>query len=169
MITIEFGFTKSLRGGENKNFSSRTPARREILARNGLSSLARNITARPCETLLPPNLTGPKGGLRPSKRGVEPAFWVPAASYRNNTLFLIVRTYVQIVLHLSRDQGCKTRPRSRKESHVQGLAARPNSRLLRIHLYFLLLKCVLCRLSSIVCRPSSVIRRLYLLSSHVST
>jgi hypothetical protein len=63
--------------------------RREILVRNGLSSLVRNITARPCETLLPPNLTGPKGGLRPSKRGLEPAIWVPAASYRNNTLFLL--------------------------------------------------------------------------------
>jgi hypothetical protein len=115
---------------ENKNFSSRTPARRKILTRNGLSSLARNITARPCETLLPPNLTGPKGGLRPSKRGVEPAFWVPAASYRNNTLFLIVRTYVHMGSHFLRDQGCKTRPRSCKKSHVpisQGLAARPNS------------------------------------------
>ncbi len=103
---------------ENESLSSRTPARREILARNDLSSIARNINARPCETLLPPNLTGPKGGLRPSKRGVEPAFWVPDASYRNNTLFLIVRTYVHMVSHFSRDQGCETRPRSREKSHL---------------------------------------------------
>ncbi len=41
---VEFGLTRSLRGlCENKNFSSRTPARCEILTRNGLSSLARNI------------------------------------------------------------------------------------------------------------------------------
>jgi hypothetical protein len=54
---------RSLRGlCENKNFSSPTPAGGKILARNGLSSLTRNITARPCENLFPPNLTGPKGG-----------------------------------------------------------------------------------------------------------
>ncbi len=80
----EFGLARSLRGlCKNKNFSSRTPARREILVRNGLSSLARNITSGPCKTLLTPNLTGTKGGLQPSKRGVESAFWVPADSYRN--------------------------------------------------------------------------------------
>jgi hypothetical protein len=135
-MILEFGLARSLRGlWENKNFLSRTPARCKILARNGLSSLARNITARPCETLLPPNLTGPKGGLGPSKRGVEPAFGVPAASYRNNTLFLLRTdsTYLctYTVLHFSRDQGCKTRPRSHKKSYVlvsQGLSARPNSR-----------------------------------------
>jgi hypothetical protein len=29
------------------------------------------------------------GGLQPSKRGVEPAFWVPIASYRTKTPFLL--------------------------------------------------------------------------------
>jgi hypothetical protein len=74
------------------------------------------------------------GGLRPSKRGVEPAFWVPAASYRTKTPFLLrtdswyLCTYM--VSHFLQDQGCKTRPRSCKKSHIlilQGLAARPNS------------------------------------------
>jgi hypothetical protein len=89
-LLLEFGLARSLRGlCKNENFSSRTPARREIHERNGLSSLARNITARPCETLFPPNLTGPIGGLQPSKRGVEPAFWVPVTSYRAKTTFLL--------------------------------------------------------------------------------
>jgi hypothetical protein len=105
----KFGLARSLRGlCKNKNFSSRTPARRKILARNGLSSLGRNITARPCETLLLPNLTGPKGGLRPSKRGVEPAFWAPAASYRNNTLFLL-RTDSTYLCHIRSCISWKTR------------------------------------------------------------
>ncbi len=75
------------------------------------------------------------GSMTPSKRGVEPALGVPATSYRNNTLFLLRTDSMNIctytVLHFSRDQGCKTRPRSRKKSHVlisQGLAARPNSK-----------------------------------------
>jgi hypothetical protein len=110
---VEFGLARSLRGlCKSKNFLPCTPVTHDILARNGLSSLARNITARPCKTLLPPNLTGPKGGLRPSKRGIEPAFWVPAASYRNNTLFLLSTDSMYLctytVLHFLRDQGCKT-------------------------------------------------------------
>jgi hypothetical protein len=54
---------------KNENFLSCTPARCKILAKNGLSSLARNITARPCETLFLPNLTGPKGGATTIKIG----------------------------------------------------------------------------------------------------
>ncbi len=135
----EFGLAnyRSLRGlCKNKNFLSHTPVRCKILLRNGLSSLARNITARPCKTLFLPNLTGPKGGgLRPSKRGVEPAFWVPATLYRTKTTFLLCTdsTYLctYMVLHFLQDQGCKTRPRSCEKSHVlvsQGLTARPNSK-----------------------------------------
>ncbi len=69
-IFLEFGLARSLRGlCKNENFLSCTPARCKILARNGLSSLARNITARPCKTLFPPNLTGPKGGATTLKMG----------------------------------------------------------------------------------------------------
>ena len=67
---VEFGLARSLRGlCKNKNYLSCTPARNKILARNGLSSLARNITARPCKTLFLPNLTGPKGGAMTLKMG----------------------------------------------------------------------------------------------------
>ncbi len=87
---VEFGLARSVRGlCEIKNFLSCTPARCDILLRNGLSSLARNITSRPCKTLFPPNLTGPTGGATTLKKGVEPAFWVPATSYRTNITFLL--------------------------------------------------------------------------------
>jgi hypothetical protein len=112
-----------------------------------------------CKTLLPPNLTGPKGGLRPSKRGGKPSFWVPAASYRNNTLFLLCTdsTYLctYTVLHFSQDQGCKTRPRSCKKSHVlvlQGLTARPNSTKFTVRDVNQLID-----VSSAACDPSSTI------------
>ncbi len=134
-LFLEFGLARSLRRlCKNENFLSHTPARCKILARNGLSSLARNITARPCKILFPPNLNRTKGGgLQPSKRGVEPAFWVPAASYRTNTPFLLRTDIMYLckytVFHFLRDQGCKTRSRSCKKSHVlvlQDLGARPN-------------------------------------------
>ncbi len=91
-----------------QEFLVRTPARHEILARNGLSSLARNITARPCKTLLPPNLTGPKGGLRPSKRGLSQPFGFPPLLTGTTPFFfyvLTVRTYVHIRSRIS----CETR------------------------------------------------------------
>ncbi len=70
VVKTRVGRARSLRGlCENKNFSSCTPARRETLVRNGLPSLPRNITARPCVTLFPPNLTAPKGGATTLKKG----------------------------------------------------------------------------------------------------
>jgi hypothetical protein len=68
---LEFDLARSLRGlCKNKRFLSCTPARCEILwEKNGLSSLTRNITARPCKTLFLPNLTGPKGGARTLRKG----------------------------------------------------------------------------------------------------
>jgi hypothetical protein len=94
-----------------------------------------------CKTmqdLVPTKSNRNKGG---GYGGVEPAFWVLTTSYRTKLLFYLVMTvstYVNMVLHFLQDQGCMTRPRSRKKSQVlvsQGLAARTNSTIIPTHPY----------------------------------
>ncbi len=132
---LEFGLVRSLRGlCENKKFLSCTPARCKILLRNGPSSLAKNITARPCETLFLPNLRGPKGGAATLKKGGRASLLGSRHFVQDQSCFSTM--YWQYVpMSILSCISCKTRVArqdpglARKVMYVfvlQGLAARPN-------------------------------------------
>ncbi len=115
--------------------SSCTPSRQEILARYCLTSLARNITARPCKTWFLPNLTGSKAGDDISQKdGTSQPFGFLPLLTGPKLLFYYVMTVGTHVCTRSQffliPQGCKMRPRSCKKSHIlisHGPTARPNS------------------------------------------